>query len=52
MNRSTGRGGVRPAEHGEWIGAMGSAKEGFLWRRDRSEAFKAAKRKIKVPVGS
>jgi hypothetical protein len=29
MNRSAGRGGVRPAEHGEWIGAMGSTKDGF-----------------------
>jgi hypothetical protein len=52
MNRSAGRGGVRPAEHGEWLGAMGSAKEGFCGGRDRSEAFRAAQRKIKIPVGS
>jgi hypothetical protein len=49
MNRSARRGGVRPTEHGEWIEAMGSTKdEGrLLWRRDRSEAFRAAQRKKK-----
>jgi hypothetical protein len=30
----------------------GFSEGGLLWRRDRSEAFMAAQRKIKVPVGS